>query len=55
MHSTAEFTENGPVLIMLNFENYFRTLQLGFSKSLSGIVFLNYEVHTIGLFFLQAH
>ena len=44
-----------PVEILLNFGNYFRTLQLGFKKFLSGIVFLHYQVRTIGLFFLQAH
>ena len=43
------------VKILLNFGNYFRTLQLGFLKFLSGIVFLHYLVRTIGLFFLQAH
>ena len=31
-----------PVEILLNFENYFRTLQLGFCNFLSGIVFLHY-------------
>ena len=44
-----------PVEILLNFENYFRTLQLGFKKFLSGIVFLHHYVRTIGLFFSQAH
>ena len=44
-----------PVEILLNFGNYFRTLQLGFWKFLSGIVFLHYYVCTIGLFFSQAH
>ena len=40
-----------PVEILLNFGNYFRTLQLGFLKFLSGIVFLHHYVRTIGLFF----
>jgi len=44
-----------PVEILLNFGNYFRTLQLGFWKFLSGIVFLHHYVRTIGLFFSQAH
>ena len=43
------------VEILLIFINYFRPLQLGFWKFLSGIVFLHYQVRTIGLFFLQAH
>ena len=33
-----------PVKILLNFGNYFRTLQLRFSKFLSGIVFLHYAL-----------
>ena len=44
-----------PVKILLNFGNYFHTLQLGFWKFLSGIVFLHRYVRTIGLFFSQAH
>ena len=44
-----------PVEILLNFGNYFRTLQLGFWKFLSGIVFFHYYVRTIGLSFSQAH
>ena len=44
-----------PVEILLNFGNYFRTLQLGFWKFISGIVFLHHYVRTIGLFFSQAH
>ena len=44
-----------PVEILLNFGKYFRTLQLGFWKFLSGIVFLHHYVRTIGLFFSQAH
>ena len=43
------------VEILLNFGNYFRLLQLGFWKFLSGIVFLHHYVRTIGLFFSQAH
>ena len=31
-----------PVEILLNFRNYFRTLQLGFWKFHTGIVFLHY-------------
>ena len=61
MKSTPRFTANMdllksvPVEILLNFENYFRTLQLGFWKFLSGIMFLHYYVRTLGLFFSQAH
>jgi hypothetical protein len=44
-----------PVEILLNFGNYFRTLQLDFWKFLSGIVSLHHYVRTIGLFFSQAH
>ena len=44
-----------PVEILLNFGNYSRTLQLGFWKFLSGIVFLYHYVRTMGLFFSQAH
>ena len=44
-----------PVKILLNFGNYFRTLQLGFWKFLSGIVFFHHYVRTIGIFFSQAH
>ena len=44
-----------PIEIFLNFGNYFRTLQLGFGKFLSGIVFLHHYVRTIELFFSQAH
>ena len=44
-----------PVEILLNFGNYIRTLQLGFWKFLPGIVFLDYQVRTIGLIFLQAY
>ena len=45
-----------PVEILLNFGNYFRTLQLGFWKFLSGIVFLHlHYVRTLGPFFSQAH
>ena len=40
-----------PVEILLNFGDYFRTLQLRFWKFLSRIVFLHYLV----LLFLQAH
>ena len=54
-HRWHEFTENGPVEILLNFGNHFRTLQLGFWKFLLGIVFLHYQVRTVWLFFLQAH
>ena len=31
-----------PVEILINFGNYFRTLQLGFHIFLSGMVFLHY-------------
>ena len=44
-----------PVEILLNFGNHFLTLQLGFWKYLSEIVFLHPYVHNIGLFFSQAH
>ena len=43
------------VEILFNFGNYFRTLQLGFGKFLSGIVFLHHYVRTIGLLFSQAN
>ena len=44
-----------PVEILLNFGNYFLTLQSGFCKFLFEIVFLHYYVRTIGPFFLQDH
>ena len=57
MHNTAnvDLLKMVPVEILLNLWNYFRTLQLGFWKFLSGIVFLHHYVRTIGLFFSQAH
>ena len=53
--ANVELLKMVPVEILLNFGNYFRTLQLGFWKFLSWIVFLYHYVRTIGLFFSQAH
>ena len=45
-----------PVEILLNFGNYFRTLQLGFENFFQELFFFitKYALH-IGLFFLQTH
>ena len=53
--ANVDLLKNVPVEILLNFENYFRTLQLGFWKFLSGIVFLHHYLHSIGLLFSKAH
>ena len=53
-HGCTDVLKMVRVQILLNFGNYFCTLQLGFWKILSGIVFFHYMYYIQG-FFLQAH
>ena len=54
-HSWHGFTKNGPRRNIAQLWKLFSYITIRIWKFLSGILFLHYWVHTIGLFLLQAH